>query len=137
VFGLLLKDQSVDIQRTKELVTLASPLAVTFHRAFDECKNPLVSLEEIISCGCKRILTSGQRPTAKEGKDLIADLVRKAGNRIIIMPGGGVRANTLPDLITTGATEFHSASLKGSSEILPDREEIRRMKSLLTKHGSI
>ncbi len=136
VTGLLTKDQAVDAGRMKELVTLAYPLAVTFHRAFDVCKDPLSALEKIIDCGCKRILTSGQKPVAVEGKACISTLVSKAAGRIIIMPGGGIRAHTLPDLVATGATEFHSASLKGIAEILPDATEIQAMKSLLRQAAS-
>lgn len=133
VLGILNEDKSIDIKRTLELIAIASPLEVTFHRAFDDCINPLESLEQIISCGCKRILTSGQKPSAIEGKELLTKLVGVAGKRIIIMPGGGVRSKVLKELITTtAASEFHSASLAQSAEILPDTEEIKRMLSLIS-----
>ena len=133
VLGILNKNKSIDILRTLELVAIASPLEVTFHRAFDDCINPLKSVEQIISCGCKRILTSGQKPSAIEGKVLIAELVSITGNRIVIMPGGGVRANILKELIhSTNAAEFHSAALSPFAEILPDPDEIKRMLSVIS-----
>ncbi len=133
VLGILNEDKSIDIKRTLELVAIASPLEVTFHRAFDDCINPLKSLEQIISCGCKRILTSGKKPSAIEGKELLAELVGLAGNRIVIMPGGGVRSTVLKELImTTAATEFHSAALLQFAEILPDPDEIKRMLSIIS-----
>ena len=83
VFGLLKKDGTIDKQRTAKLVELAYPLEVTFHRAFDRAAEPSRSLEEIITCGCQRILTSGQVPNAVDGKELIKQLVQQADERII------------------------------------------------------
>lgn len=111
VIGLLQKDGSIDIKRTQQLVELAYPLEVTFHRAFDRCINPLQSLEEVINAGCQRILTSGQVPNALDGAQLLSDLVRQADGRIIIMPGSGVRANNIYELAkTTNAVEFHTSA---------------------------
>lgn len=111
VIGLLNTDGSVDKKRTKLLVDLAWPLGVTFHRAFDRCADPFHALEDIIECGCERILTSGQAPTAPEGAGLIAQLVDKAAGRIIIMPGSGVRENNIAELVRkTKATEYHSTA---------------------------
>jgi len=73
VTGMLLKDGTIDIKRTAKLVKLAYPLEVTFHRAFDRAKDPLQSLEDVIKCGCQRILTSGQVPNAFDGKELISN----------------------------------------------------------------
>jgi copper homeostasis protein len=113
VVGMLSKDGSIDIERTAKLVQLAHPLEVTFHRAFDRCKDPFEALEQLIQIGCRRVLTSGQRPTAVEGVDLIAALVKQAGHRIVIMPGSGVRKENIKMIADkTGATEFHS-SVKG------------------------
>ncbi|HOZ78692.1 MAG TPA: copper homeostasis protein CutC, partial [Ferruginibacter sp.] len=90
---------------------LAYPMGVTFHRAFDRCANPFEALEHIINSGCERILTSGQQPTAMEGVALIADLVKQADERIIIMPGSGVRSDNIIDLAKkTGANEFHTSA---------------------------
>ena len=110
VIGLLNPDGSIDVVRTKKLVELAYPMEVTFHRAFDRCRDPLEALEQLIQMGCTRILTSGQRPAAPDGAELIAQLVQKADDRIIIMPGSGVRKENIRALAEkTGAVEFHSS----------------------------
>lgn len=115
VLGLLNSDGTIDSMRTARLVELAHPLEVTFHRAFDRCRDPFEALEELIRTGCKRILTSGQKPTAVEGVNLIAQLIEKAGDRIIVMPGSGVRKENIKMIAEqTGAVEFHS-SLKGEA----------------------
>jgi copper homeostasis protein len=113
VIGLLNMDGTVDVKRTKQLVEFAFPMYITFHRAFDRTKDPFQSLEDIIECGCHRILTSGQVPNAFDGKDLIKKLVSQANDRIIIMPGSGVRSNNIKEIADyTGATEFHSSARK-------------------------
>ncbi len=113
VIGLLNMDGTIDMTRTSELIDLAYPLEVTFHRAFDRCKDPFVALEELIEIGCQRILTSGQKPTVSDGVDLIAELNEKAEDRIIILPGSGVRKDNIRMLAErTGCIEFHS-SLRG------------------------
>ncbi len=113
VCGILLKDGSIDMNRTSKLVELSYPLPFTFHRAFDRCKDPLQAVENIIECGCRRILTSGQEPTAIHGKNLIKQLIEQANNRIIILPGGGLRSNNIATIQSfTGATEFHSSAKK-------------------------
>ena len=114
VIGLLKKDGSIDIKRTSKLIEAAYPLEVTFHRAFDRCLDPFAAMEVLIEIGCQRILTSGQQPTAPEGAELIAQLIRTANNSITIMPGSGVRKENIKELAEkTGATEFHS-SLKAT-----------------------
>ena len=116
VIGLLNMDGTIDMTRTSELIELAYPLEVTFHRAFDRCKDPFAALEELIEIGCQRILTSGQRPTVSEGVDLIAELNKKADDRIIILPGSGVRKDNIKMLAEkTGCIEFHS-SLRGKAK---------------------
>lgn len=113
VIGLLKKDGRIDIARTAKLVELAYPMEVTFHRAFDRCLEPFQAMEELIEIGCQRILTSGQKPAAPDGIELIAQLVSQANGRIIIMPGSGVRKENIRQLREqSGATEFHS-SLRG------------------------
>ncbi len=113
VIGILNKDGSIDKQRTSRLVDAAYPMGVTFHRAFDRCRDPFEGLEDIIQTGCERILTSGQKTTALEGADLIASLVEKAEGRIIIMPGSGVRPDNVGELARkTKCNEFHT-SLRG------------------------
>ena len=116
VIGLLNMDGTIDITRTSELIELAYPLEVTFHRAFDRCKDPFVALEQLIEIGCQRILTSGQKPTVSEGVDLIAELNKKSDDRIVIMPGSGVRKENIKMLVEkTGCIEFHS-SLRGKAK---------------------
>lgn len=111
VIGLLKADGSVDKIRTAQLCETAFPLGVTFHRAFDRVANPFEALEDVISCGCERILTSGLKPTAPEGADTIAELIRQSNDRIIIMPGSGVRADNIATLAKqTQAYEFHSSA---------------------------
>jgi copper homeostasis protein len=108
---MLHPDGTIDIERTAKLTELAYPMQVTFHRAFDRCSNPFEALEQIINLGCSRILTSGQRPTAMEGIDLLGQLTTLAANRIIIMPGGGINSRNIETLSKeTGATEFHAAA---------------------------
>ncbi len=110
VIGLLTKDGEIDVKRSGALIRAAYPLEVTFHRAFDRCKDPFNALEQLVEIGCQRILTSGQKPTAPEGIDLIAELVALADERIIIMPGSGVRSENIAELAKrTGAVEFHSS----------------------------
>lgn len=111
VVGVLTKDGEVDFDRTRELVKLASPMGVTFHRAFDRCKDPFKALELIIKTGCERILTSGLKNSALEGSDLITKLVKKATNRISIMPGAGINSTNILELKNiTKANEYHSSA---------------------------
>ena len=111
VIGILKADGTIDKKRAARLVDLAYPLGVTFHRAFDWAANPFEAMEDIISIGCERILTSGQRPTAVEGATLINELVRQADDRIVIMPGSGVRSENLLHLLEkTDANEFHTSA---------------------------
>ena len=115
VIGALTPEGDVDMTVMQRLMYVAKDdagLSVTFHRAFDVCRNPFEALEDIISLGCDRILTSGQKNTAPEGAELIAALVGKAGDRIIIMPGSGVTPANLDSLQRlTGAREFHGTRL--------------------------
>jgi copper homeostasis protein len=111
VIGMLNKNGTVDKERCKKLVEFAYPMGVTFHRAFDRAINPFEALEDIIETGCERILTSGQKPSAIEAIQLLGELVRQADNRIIIMPGSGVRSSNIIELAEkTGAVEFHSSA---------------------------
>ena len=108
VFGCLRPDGSVDMEAMSVLMEAAGDTPVTFHRAFDHTSDPLKALEDIISLGCVRILTSGCRPTALEGADMLAQLVEKAADRIIIMPGCGVREGNIAEIARlSGAREFH------------------------------
>lgn len=116
VIGLLNMDGTIDIARTSELIELAYPMETTFHRAFDRCRDPFEALEELIEIGCERILTSGQKQSVVDGVDLVTELNKKAADRIIIMPGSGVRKENIKMLADkTGCTEFHS-SLRGKTK---------------------
>lgn len=112
VIGILNADGTVDIERNKILVNIAREynMSVTFHRAFDRCADLFKSLEDIINLGCDRILTSGGRKTALEGKEVIKKLIKQANGRIIIMPGSGINENNIAELVeATGLIEFHGS----------------------------
>ncbi|HQW85268.1 MAG TPA: copper homeostasis protein CutC [Ferruginibacter sp.] len=114
VIGILNQDGTVDKRRCSELVELAYPLGVTFHRAFDRVENPMKAVEDIIEIGCERILTSGLKHNALNGAEMIATLIKQADERIIIMPGSGVRSDNIIELANkTGAVEFHSSARVG------------------------
>ena len=108
--GLLQPDGTVDVERTCELVELASPLEVTFHRAFDVTPSLPDALEAVIRTGCRRILTSGGAPTVFQGARSLAQLVRLARGRIEIAVGGGLRAEGAASLVSsTGARHYHGS----------------------------
>ena len=108
VFGLLLADGSIDIARTRELASAARPLSVTFHRAFDMCREPRAALAQLIDMGVNTLLTSGQAPSAAEGMPLIVELVAWAAGRIDIMPGAGIHPGNIARIAeATGAQTFH------------------------------
>lgn len=149
VIGMLNADGTIDKERCKQLVELAYPLPVTFHRAFDRVINVEEALEDVIEIGCKRILTSGLKPTATEGIDRLTNLVKQANNRIIIMPGSGVRSDNIEDLAkTTGATEFHTSArinlpsnMKATNSsmneelksVAVDEDEVKKIKDILNR----
>ena len=139
VLGVLHADQRIDIKRTRELIDMARPLPVTFHRAFDETTNLLQALENVIATGAARILTAGGKTSAVEGSSPIAELVEAARNRIGILPGGGISGANIECLLQrTRAREFHS----GLSTVLPYPQtnpaafeaEVRRLAEALRKH---
>ncbi|QHT69056.1 copper homeostasis protein CutC [Rhodocytophaga rosea] len=121
VFGILTPDGQVDKERTAQLAELAQPLQVTFHRAFDMAKDPFQALEDIITLKkVSRILTSGLEASAYEGADLIAELIKRANNRISIMPGAGITERNITKIRNiTGAIEFHvSGRIKVASQMI-------------------
>ena len=110
VVGFLHPDGTIDTELTKRFVKLAAPLPVTFHRAFDRCTEPLKALEQIIDCGCARILTSGCQPTAMEGAELLKQLVQQANGRIKILAGSGVTPENAAELKRiTNVPEIHGS----------------------------
>ena len=108
VFGILTADGAIDKKRCKELIDKARPLKVTCHRAFDMTRDPFEALEDCIEAGFDRILTSGRQPKAALGIELIAELKKRAGTRIAIMPGSGINESNVKEIVTkTGVSEIH------------------------------
>jgi len=112
-FGILLNDGNVDVARSRQLVQIAKPLSITFHRAFDMSPDPFKAIEKIIGLGINRILTAGHKNTVPEGLNLIAQLITKAAGRIIIMPGSGINEENIQEIRDkSGAVEFHLTGKK-------------------------
>jgi copper homeostasis protein len=156
VLGILKSDGTIDIQNLSKMVRIADPMNITFHRAFDLTRDPLNAMNDIISTGTRRILTSGHRSNAWEGRGLITELIQAASGKITIMPGSGVNSSIITDLYhSTRAIEFHASArrlIKGgmiysnpivnlhagstindTDVLLPDPEEINKMKNELNK----
>lgn len=113
VIGFLTSDGQIDKVRTQEILEMARPMNVTFHRAFDMTQDPFQALDDLMALGVDRVLTSGQERSAIEGMDLIAELVQRAGGNIIILAGGGVRPHNMQKLVQhTGVTECHVSGRK-------------------------
>jgi copper homeostasis protein len=113
VIGLLIAEGTIDVKRTRDLVARARPLPVTFHRAFDMTPDPFEALETLVGLGVERVLTSGQEATVLEGLPLIAELVRRAGKRIIVMPGGGITARNAGRIVAAAKPrEMHFTALE-------------------------
>ena len=108
VIGCLTANGDVDVKQMEHLMREADGLSVTFHRAFDMCRNPHQTLQEIIALGCDRILTSGQQPTAVQGIPMLKQLQMEADEHIIIMPGCGINPSNIQQIANeTGTKEFH------------------------------
>lgn len=117
VIGALTADGDIDMEACQKMVAAAGEMSITFHRAFDICREPLVALEQIISLGCHRLLTSGQQSSAEQGAEFIAELVKRAAGRIIIMPGAGINPKNIAAIEQkTAATEFHSTAAIDSAD---------------------
>jgi copper homeostasis protein len=128
VIGLILPDGNIDIERTSKVIEFARPMKVTFHRAFDLCKDPVKGLEDIISTGADRVLTSGQMHTAIGGVDLLRNLVLQANDRIVIMPGSGIDDSNIEYIAkVTGAHEFHLSARKSIDSKMRFRRHGLRM----------
>ncbi len=131
VLGVLNSEKSIDIKTNKELVELAKPMSVTFHRAIDECVDLEKAFEEIIELGFNKVLTSGGKQNAVEGIDKLKNCQEKFGEKITIIPGGGIRSNNIESiLLKTKCYQFHSAAITDSSDIC-DALEIQRLKAKL------
>ena len=124
VIGMLTATGSIDEAGARELIALARPLSVTFHRAFDMTPAPIEALETLISLGVDRVLTSGQEATVLEGLPLIAELIARAGDRIIVMPGGGITARNVERIVATAKPkEIHFAALEPSTSVMQFRRQ--------------
>lgn len=111
VFGVLTPDGTIDRARTRHLRDVAGDRDAVFHRAFDVTPDPFRALDELVDLGITRVLTSGQQDTVPEGLDLIKRLVDDAGDRIQVMPGGGIRPFNFDDVVTrTGCRQIHVAA---------------------------
>lgn len=107
VSGILKANGTLDKERTTELVWAAKPLTFTFHRAFDIMPEPLKAFEDIMSCGCNFLLTSGQKSKAIDGAGLIRQLITIGGSKITLIAGGGINHNNILELAQLGVTQFH------------------------------
>jgi len=143
VFGCLTKGNNLDTDKNQALAAHAHKLGLdtTFHRAFDFVKNPLEAFEELIEQGFTRLLTSGQKPTAIEGIDLISELARLSKGKIQIMTGSGVNATNARQLALAGADALHFTSHKQDgnelsgmgAHFIPDEEKIKSIKFALNE----
>lgn len=130
VIGLLTADGNIDKERTTELVTLARPMSVTFHRAFDVCRDPLTALEDLIEIGVDRVLTSGQKADAVSGAETIKKLVEAAGDRIVVMACGGIDETNAAEIVaTTGVSELHFTAFEEVVSEMEHRNEAVAMGS--------
>lgn len=108
VFGALNTDGTIDREATAKLIDAARPMSVTFHKAFDQVPNQAEALETLVELGVDRVLTSGGKPTAEEGADALASLIRQAGDRIGVIVAGGLPIDNFPNIVRqTKAREIH------------------------------
>lgn len=114
VFGCLTRDGDIDASLTRELLQRSRPMKVTFHRAFDMCRDPFEGLSVLIELGVDRLLTSGQEATCLEGAEMLAELRRRAEGRMIVMAGGGITPRNARRIVElTGVPEIHLSARKG------------------------
>ncbi len=124
VIGMLAADGRIDIARTKELTDLARPMSVTFHRAFDVCRDAFKAVDQLAEIGVDRILTSGQEATAVEGLDLLTGLVKHAADRITIIACGNLNERNISRVITsTGVKEVHFTAFSQVASDMSYRNE--------------
>lgn len=126
VFGCLTADGDIDMPLMRQLMEASQGMSVTFHRAFDVCRNPQEALEQIIELGCDRILTSGAQSTAEAGIPLLKELQQQAAGRITLLAGCGVNENNIARIAAeTGIHEFHfSARENIESEMVHRNEDV-------------
>ncbi len=152
IFGIITETGKLNKEQNKKLIDLASPMHCTLQRAFDLTNDPMEALKDAIDCGFKRILTSGQKNTALDGSVLIKELIKKAGNKIDILPGAGITSANAEQLIMeTGCKEIHAsakmiinensnnkfafrAGIYDFSKIIKtDPQEVKKLKSITNK----
>ena len=132
VCGALTSDGDVDERTMRRLIAASQGKPVTFHRAFDVCRNPIRAFDTIVELGCARLLTSGQHPTAVQGIEMLRELNRRASGRIIVMPGGGVDASNARLIVEqTGCTEIHGSCRGGCDNT--QAAEVRRILAALAQ----
>ena len=156
VSGVLRTDNTIDLERTQALVELAKPLPFTFHRAFDLIEDQEEAIEQLISIGVKRILTSGGKASAPEAFEQLKKLVKKSNDKITILAGGGINSQNIETLLDSGCKEFHmtastviqskakaaTITLNGCKSIpeqnykVSDASEIRKVLQLITPNYS-
>ena len=125
-------DGQIDTHKLQQIIEWAYPMGVTCNRAFDVTPDPYKALEDLITCGCERVLTSGQKSSAPDAGEILNTLVKQAGNRIIIMPGAGIKSSNIVKLIAeSGAKEFHGSARK---EVL---NQMEFENSLVTDFGKV
>lgn len=137
----------IDTERMKRIVEWAYPMKVTCNRLFDGAPDLFTALEDIIACGCERVLTSGGKTAAPDAVDVLAKLVQQAAGRISIMPGAGINSTNLEQLkLACGASEYHASARRVAPNpvtyintavtdygavYIADEEEVRRMVAIL------
>jgi copper homeostasis protein len=156
VIGILNPDGTIDKDRMAKLSDIARPMGITCHRAFDMTRDPYEALNDLISIGIDRILTSGQSGSALIGAPLIREMISRSQDKIIVMPGHGIKENNLEQVIReTGAKEFHlyltknvntnmhfirenvkmgKPELSEYDTVLVDRERIKKAKKIITNY---
>ena len=132
VFGILTNNNTIDIEKNKELIDLAEPIPCTFHRAFDAVENYNKALENVIECGFSTVLTSGTFSNVMEGKNVLRELVIQAKDRITIMPGGGLRSTNISELDELVNANFYQSSAIIDGSEIANSEEIIQLKKKLT-----
>lgn len=142
VSGVLKQDNTLDDERTKVLIDLAKPLPFTFHRAFDDVKNPKETLLHLIGLGAYRVLTSGQKTTAEEGLELLKELNEVSNGRIIVLPGAGINTANVIKFMNAGFEEVHTSASKkveqeksmfGVTQTVSDFKTIKSMRDIISK----
>ena len=128
VFGILKEDDTLDEARNRLLVALAHPIPCTFHRAFDRVKHWESALEQIIDCGFSTVLTSGTKANVMEGLHELQAMQQQAGDRITIMPGGGLRSSNVRQIVHAAGVHFVHSSAITDGGTLANPEEIIAIK---------